>query len=114
MEKTKHVVTIPLSTEALRWMPERGEAELVFDLPKSRNTRHKSINNWVKDAKIGKRITFHCGRHTFATLMLTLGGDLYTTSKLLGHRNVATTEIYAKIVDQKKVDTVSLVDNLFE
>jgi integrase len=114
MEKTKHVVTIPLSKEALRWMPERGEAELVFDLPKSRNTRHKSINNWVKDAKIGKKITFHCARHTFATLMLTLGGDLYTTSKLLGHRNVATTEIYAKIVDQKKVDTVSLVDNLFE
>ena len=56
---------------------------------------------------------FHTARHTFATLMLSLGGDLYTTSKLLGHKNIATTEIYAKVIDQKKIDTVNLVDNLF-
>jgi len=46
-------------------------------------------------------------------MMLTLGADIYTTSKLLGHANVNTTSIYAKIVDQKKVDTVSLVDSFF-
>ena len=48
-----------------------------------------------------------------STMMLTLGADIYTTSKLLGHANVNTTSIYAKIVDQKKVDTVSLVDSFF-
>jgi hypothetical protein len=58
-------------------------------------------------------ITFHTSRHTFATMMLTLGADLYTTSKLLGHANVKTTQIYAKIVDSKKVEAVNLVDNVF-
>lgn len=114
MEKTKEWVTVPLSQEALKWLPEQGTSELVFDnLPQSRNTRNKSIKNWIKDSKIGKHITFHCSRHTFATLMLSLGGDLYTTSKLLGHKNISTTEIYAKVIDQKKIDTVNLVDSLF-
>ena len=45
--------------------------------------------------------------------MLTLGADLYTTSKLLGHSNVTTTQIYSKIIDKKKVETVNLVDDLF-
>lgn len=58
-------------------------------------------------------LLMHTSRHTFATMMLTLGADLYTTSKLLGHANVKTTQIYAKIVDSKKVEAVNLVDNVF-
>ena len=57
---------------------------------------------------------FHTSRHTFATMMLTLGADLYTVSKLLGHANVKTTQIYAKIVDSKKVEAVNLVDSVFD
>ena len=67
----------------------------------------------MKECGITKDISFHCSRHTFATMMLTLGVDLYTTSKLLGHSNVKTTQIYAKIVDSKKVEAVNLVDNVF-
>lgn len=59
-------------------------------------------------------LLMHTSRHTFATMMLTLGADLYTTSKLLGHANVKTTQIYAKIVDSKKVEAVNLVDNVFD
>jgi len=57
---------------------------------------------------------FHCGRHTFATMMLTLGADLYTTSKLLGHADVKMTQVYAKIINQKKDDAVNLVNGLFD
>ena len=57
---------------------------------------------------------FHQRRHTFATMMLTLGADLYTTSKLLGHADVKMTQVYAKIINQKKDDAVNLVNGLFE
>ena len=63
---------------------------------------------------LAQPITFHVSRHTFATLMLTLDVDLYTTSKLLGHKNIATTQIYAKIIDQKKDDAVNRVDEIFK
>ena len=59
-------------------------------------------------------ILFHTARHTFATMMLTLGADLYTTSKLLGHADVKMTQVYAKIINQKKDDAVNLVNGLFE
>lgn len=53
-------------------------------------------------AGITKHVTFHCARHTYATLQLTLGTDIYTVSKLLGHRHLKTTEIYAKVIDERK------------
>lgn len=59
-------------------------------------------------------VLFHKARHTFATMMLTLGADLYTTSKLLGHADVKMTQVYAKIINQKKDDAVNLVNGLFE
>ena len=63
---------------------------------------------------IKKTITTHLARHTFATMMLTLGADLYTTSKLLGHADVKMTQVYAKIINQKKDDAVNLVNGLFD
>ncbi len=60
-----------------------------------------------------KPITFHCSRHTFATMMLTLGADIYTVSKPLGHTKVETTQIYAKIINKKKDDAGSLIDAAF-
>lgn len=56
----------------------------------------------------------HTARHTFATMMLTLGADLYTTSKLLGHVSVTMTQVYAKIINKKKDEAVNLTNGLFD
>ena len=63
---------------------------------------------------LAQPITFHTARHTFATMMLTLGADLYTVSKLLGHTSVKMTQVYAKIVNKKKDDAVNLTNGLFD
>ena len=116
MQKTKEPIYLPLSPEALKWMPARGDKtpdDHVFDLP-SPAMVNILIKPWAKAAGINKRFTFHTARHTFATMMLTLGADLYTTSKLLGHADVKMTQVYAKIINQKKDDAVNLVNGLFE
>lgn len=115
MQKTKEPIYLPLSQEALRWMPERGEKtaeDRVFDLP-SPTYINVILKPWAKAAGIDKHFTFHTARHTFATMMLTLGADLYTTSKLLGHSDVQVTQVYAKIINQKKDEAVNLVNGLF-
>ena len=63
-------------------------------------------------AGIEKNLTFHCGRHTFAVLMLDLGADIDTVSKLLGHKELSTTQIYAKVLDKNKQNAVSLIPEI--
>ena len=116
MQKTKAPIYLPLSPEALRWMPKRGNKspqDNVFDLPTT-SAVNMLIKPWAKAAGINKHFTFHTARHTFATMMLTLGADLYTTSKLLGHTDVRMTQVYAKIVNRKKDEAVNLVNGLFD
>ena len=62
---------------------------------------------------LAQPITFHSCRHTFATLILTAGSDIYTTSEMLGHTNIHTTEIYADVVMEKKVDAVNMLNGIF-
>lgn len=109
------MVTIPLSNEALRWMPAREDGEeLVFhELKITHTTVEVVLAEWVKAAGINKHITYHCSRHTCATTLLTLGANLYVVSKILGHQSVRMTEVYAKIVDEAKVQTVNLINAMF-
>lgn len=116
MFKTKRPFYIPLSKKAMQWMPERGDKTddgLIFEnIPVQVNTK-LYLQPWLDKAGITKPITFHCSRHTFGTMMLTLGADIYTTSKLMGHTKVEVTQIYAKIINKKKDDAVSLIDQAF-
>ena len=114
MQKTKEPLYLPISDEALKWLPERGKAndsDFIFPLTHE-GTVNDTLQHWAKVAGITKHISFHVARHTHATMMLTLGADLYTVSKLLGHKNIATTQIYAKIVDKKKEEAIGLIPNL--
>lgn len=113
--KTQQSIIVPLSANALEWLPDRGEAkgeDLVFTLP-SHFSINRSVKKWARDAEIEKNVTFHLSRHTFATTLLTLGADIYTTSKLMGHKNLRTTQIYAEVVNKKKVEAVNLMDKVF-
>ncbi len=115
-EKTSEPLYLPLSDHAVKYMPERGkktDEDLVFGTLPVLNTFQNVLRRWSKDAGIEKHLTFHTSRHTFATLMLTLDVDLYTTSKLLGHTKVSTTQIYAKIINPKRDEAVNRVNKIF-
>ena len=117
-QKTSTPIYTPLSQNAVKWLPERkpdnNDETLVFAELPSRPTTNKILKQWVEKAGIGKKITYHTSRHTFGTMMMTVGADLYTTCKLMGHADVRTTQIYAKIVDSKKIEAVDMVDRMFE
>lgn len=116
MQKTKHVINVPLSDEAKKWLPNRDNnavTDRVFNLPKQANTICTNLKKWAAAAGVEKVVTFHTARHTFATIMLTQGADLYTISKLLGHSKMETTQIYATLLDEAKAKAVSKFDGLF-
>lgn len=117
MQKTKERLYLPLNTQALAYLPQKTPGEKitnrVFKDLGTNNQANYIIKLWCEAAGITKRVSFHVARHTFATTSLTLGADLYTTSKLLGHSNIATTQIYAKIINEKKNEAVDLFDNAF-
>ena len=116
MKKTKDPIYLPLSDQALKWLPSQSgktAEDKVFYIPLF-NYVNPALAEWAKKAGLNKHMTFHTARHTFATMMLTLGADLYTVSKLLGHSDVKITQVYAKIVNQKKNDAVNLVNTVFD
>ena len=102
-KKTKGVEYMPISQQALQLCGEIGlPVELVFKNLTNPAWISRPIKKWIESAGITKKITFHNFRHTFATLQLSSGTDIYTVSKMLGHTNVKTTQVYAKVVDEKK------------
>lgn len=112
-KKTGGLEYLDISPEAEKLLGERGkESDLVFPFMHSISLIEDTLKSWTTEAGIKKHITFHCGRHTFATLMLDLGTDLFTVSKLLGHRDVKTTQIYAKILDKNKQQAVSKIPTI--
>ena len=89
----------------------RRKSEYVFDL-KKKNAINQIVRRWIARAGITKHITFHCARHTFATMLLTEGVDIFTVSKLLGHKDIATTQVYAKLVDKKRDEAIDKLPEL--
>ncbi len=99
---------MPLSVDAFSLLGERaGDSEKIFKDLNYYQTKY--ISDWTIKAGIMRKITFHCFRHTFATLQVTFGTDIYTIQKLLGHKNIQTTQIYAKIIDEKRREAVDKI-----
>jgi integrase len=99
-EKTKTSANLPITDEALDLCGKRGKEKVFKGLTYA--LVQKELPGWLKAAGITKHITFHCFRHTYATLLLDGGTDIYTVSKMLTHRNVSTTQINTAVMDKNK------------
>lgn len=109
-QKTKGAETLHIPEQAYEQMGDReDDKERVFRGLKYSAHTNLILSRWIMNAGINKKITFHCFRHTFATLQLTLGTDIYTVSKMLGHRHLKTTEIYTKVIDKKKIEAANRI-----
>lgn len=106
-EKTETETTLPISIEALQLCGQRSNGKVFKGLV--RHMTQQPLKSWIAFAGIDKKISFHCFRHTFATLQIALGTDIYTVSKMLTHKNVSTTQIYADLVNSKKRESANKI-----
>lgn len=110
-KKTENIEhNFPISEQAYTMLGKPNEQnQQVFEGLTNKLARDRILKKWTTDAGISKHITFHCFRHTYATLQLEGGTALNTVSTMLGHKNLKTTQIYAKIVDKTKRDTTNKI-----
>jgi integrase len=114
--KTKRPVAVPLNTLALSLLPprpENGEDGIIFPLVKKPDNVAKYVRRIKEKAGIEKDFTYHSSRHSAATLAITAGAELYSVSKILGHGSIASTQVYAKVNMEKKMEVMSLTDGVF-
>lgn len=109
-QKTKGAEYLYISDQAFGLLDERGKPDMLVIAGLTYSAwENVKLKKWLLSAGITKDATFHSFRHTFATLQLTLGTDIYTVSKMLGHRDLKTTQVYAKIVDEKKQEAANKI-----
>lgn len=106
-EKTETEATLPISNETLELCGIPGSGRVFKGL--TRAMTNQPLKQWISEAGIKKHITFHCFRHSYAVIQISLGTDIYTVSKMLTHKNVSTTQIYADLVNSKKRETANKI-----
>lgn len=113
-QKTSSLQYLDMNKTARKMMGEPGKpAEKVFKGLKYSSYNNSKILRWAMEAGIQKHVTFHSGRHTFAVIQLNRGIDIYTLSKLLGHSELRTTEIYADIIESRRVEAMITFPEVF-
>jgi integrase len=116
-EKTSDFVYIPLSETCIVILKQlQKTSEYVFSFISNVQTQTYDfhLKAIIKKARINKNVTSHTARHTFATMALTRGADLYTVSKILGHSDIKVTQVYGKIIDSKKDDVANKLINIWK
>ncbi len=101
MHKTEREVYIPLTKRAIDLLPKTDTSNKIFKVISNQKT-NSYLTDIMSKAKIDKKISFHCARHTFATVSIELGIPLEVIQTILGHTSVKTTQIYAKIISAVK------------
>ncbi|HUN66614.1 MAG TPA: site-specific integrase [Bacteroidota bacterium] len=113
--KTGRVVRVPLSSVARQiLLQQQGinpESPHCFVYPSYRVVRN-TLREWSISAGLDKVINHHMSRHTFAVLALNSGIEFNIVSQLLGHSKLATTSIYAKLLDTTKAEAILKLPNL--
>ena len=110
-QRKTHVVDyLPINEQAYALCGERREQDRrIFEGLTGSSWISRPLKKWIEASGIKKHITFHCSRHTFATLQLERDTDIYTIKGMLGHTNVKTTQIYAHIVDKSKRSAADVI-----
>ncbi len=112
-QKTKGQQYLDLPPDALQFMGAYTKPdERIFKGLKYSTYTNVALLQWVLRAGITKHITFHSARHTFAVRMLTHGIDIYTVSKLLGHSELKTTQVYADIIESKRTEAMNSLPSI--
>jgi integrase len=109
-KKTGKIIYQPISETARLLCGERKNPDdLVFPNIATGGDLSKIIRAWVKRAGINKDITFHCFRHTYGTLQLKGGTNLFVVSKLMQHSSMKTTEAYLHMTDEDRENSVNVI-----
>ena len=112
-QKTDGLQYLDLNPQAVELIGERGAPEeRVFSGLRYSAYVNVALKQWMMRAGITKDITFHCARHTFAVMQLSQGADIYTVSKLLGHTELKTTQVYADILDTDRHKAMQNLPNI--
>jgi integrase len=109
-KKTQAEETLIISEQAVGLMGQRDdEGGTVFKGLHYSAWNNQKLESWMMKAGIQRKVTFHAARHTNAVIHLSKGTDIFTISKLLGHKSLKTTQIYAKVMDQQKKEAVDKI-----
>ncbi len=109
-QKTGNIKNHPISKTAISILKEQESTEGIIFNDIKYHQISRPLKKWLTDAGIYKKISFHNFRHSYATLQLANGTDIYTVSKLLGHKNLSTTQIYTKVMDHNKVKAANRIN----
>ncbi len=111
-KKTGALQYLDITRQAYQLMGNSAQNSRVFQSLRYSAYMNTELLRWTMAAGITKHVTFHAGRHTFAVSLLSNGVDIYTVSRLLGHTEVKTTQIYADIIDSKRSDAVHRIPDI--
>ncbi len=111
-KKTSNLQYLELSPQAYSLLNGFEQKGRVFQSLKYSAYMNVELLRWALAAGISKHVTFHTGRHTFAVSLITQGVDIYTLSKLMGHSEVKTTQVYADIIDSVRKEAMHKIPDI--